>query len=96
MNEEKVCEATCSTDKNSPKWVLRLKSFIRPFMTYSWHLLTLYAVVWYLLGKIPVTDKDIVLQVLTVETVIIIFWFGERLARNIGIVDLLKNKKENK
>jgi len=98
---DKVCEATCSTDKISPKWVLRIKSFIRPFITYSWHIFTIVILTMYILNKIPVSDKDVVKDVLTIETVIIIFWFGERLARNVGVVDFIKsfksgyNKKEN-
>ena len=88
---DKVCEATCSTDKVSPKWVLRIKSFIRPFITYSWHIYTIIITAMYFLNKIPNTDKDVVEKILFIETVIIVFWFGERLARNVGIVDFIKN-----
>jgi len=88
---DKVCEATCSTDKVSPKWVLRIKSFIRPFITYSWHIYTIIITAMYFLHKIPVSEKDIVKEILFIETVIIVFWFGERLARNVGIVDFIKN-----
>ena len=88
---ENTCNAECTTDKISPKWVLKIKSTIRPFITYSWHILSLWTVVMYLIGKINIADKDVVQQVLFVETVIIVFWFGERVARNIGVVDFLKN-----
>ena len=87
----KICEATCSTDKISPKWILRIKSFIRPFITYSWHVYTIIITAMYFLNKISVSEKDVVEKILFIETVIIIFWFGERLARNVGIVDLIKN-----
>jgi len=87
----KVCEASCSTDKISPKWVLRIKSFIRPFITYSWHIYTIIITAMYFLNKIPNTDKDVVEKILFIEIVIIVFWFGERLARNVGIVDFIKN-----
>lgn len=95
MNEEiklnKVCDAECSTDNISPKWILRVKSSIRPIVTYSWHIFTIVLVSAYLLGKIGNTDKDVVMEVLYIELFIIVFWFGERTARNIGIVDLFKS-----
>ena len=93
---ENVCNVDCSTDSISPKWVLKLKSTIRPFITYSWHILSIWAVVMYFIGKIHLVDKDIVEHVLYIETVIIIFWFGERLARNIGVTDFLKNFNNSK
>jgi len=91
-----VCSLGCNTDKISPKWVLKVKSSIRPFITYSWHIFTMCVVTFYLLGKVKSYDKDIVLEVLYIEAIIIVFWFGERIARNIGIADLLKNIGYNK
>jgi len=102
MNDEtveinnKICDTTCSTDKISPKWLLRIKSSIRPFMTYSWHIYTIIVTAMYFLNKIPVSEKDIVKEILFIETIIIVFWFGERLARNVGIVDLIKNLNTSK
>jgi hypothetical protein len=85
-----ICDVECSTDKISPKWVLKIKSFIRPFITYSWHVYSIIVTFMYFLKKIPVQDKDVVMEILYIELVIILFWFGERLARNIGIPDWLK------
>ena len=91
-----ACDLGCSTDKISPKWVLKIKSSIRPFITYSWHIFTMCVVTFYLLGKVKSYDKDIVLEVLYIEAIIIVFWFGERIARNIGIADLLRNIGQEK
>ena len=96
VKKDDTCNGEYSTDKTSPKWVLKLKSTIRPFITYSWHALSLWTVVMYFIGKINVGDKDIVQHVLFIETVIIVFWFGERVARNAGVADFLKNFGNNK
>ena len=86
--EQKVVN---STDNISITLMLRIKAAIRPFITYSWHIFTICVLTAYFLHKIDNIDKDIIMRILDIEVIIIIFWFGERLARNIGITDWLLN-----
>jgi len=91
-----TCDLVCTTDKVTPKWIMVLKSFTRVFVTYSWHPFTMVVIFMYLMGKLKNADEAVVMKVLTIEMILILFWFGERLLRNTGVTDLLTkfNKKD--
>jgi len=92
-----TCDLVCTTDKVTPKWIMILKSFTRVFITYSWHPFTMVVVFMYLTGRLDHNDENVVMKILTIEMVLILFWFGERLIRNTGITDVLTkfSKKED-
>jgi hypothetical protein len=88
--EEITCDVICSSDKISPKWVLVLKSLVRVFVTYTTHIVFLYTILNYLKNP-DKYDISILRELGTLEIVIIFFWFGERLIRNTGFTDFIKN-----
>jgi len=92
-----TCDLICTTDKITPKWIMVLKSFTRVFITYTWHPFVIIITFMYLIGKLHTMDQEVIMKILTIETVLILFWFGERLIRNTGITDMLTkfSKKEN-
>ena len=75
-----------NTDSYSPDWVLHVKSSIRPVLTYVFTLLYLYVFI----KRSDMSDVYIG-GLNTIMITIIIFWFGERLLRNTGMVDMIKN-----
>ena len=79
-------DITTLTDSYSPNWVLKLKSTIRPILTYVFTALYLYVFI-----KRDHIDAVYISGLNTIMVTIIIFWFGERLIRNSGLTDFLKN-----
>ena len=77
-------EPTANTDKYSPKWVLWLKSTIRPSLTYIFTALYIYVFI-----HRSHIDPVYINGLNTIMITIIIFWYGERLLRNIGVADYL-------
>ena len=73
-----------NTDTNSPKWLLTLKSTIRPFLTYIFTFLYLYV-----FFKEKNIEPVFISGLNTIMLLIIAFWFGERLLRNTGITEFL-------
>lgn len=87
MDKEKELKLEyLNTDSYSPKWVLRIKSTVRPFLTYIFTFLYVYIVI-----KHDAVYDKYVSGLNTIMVTIIIFWFGERLLRNVGVVDFLKS-----
>jgi len=80
-----------NTDNYSPNWVLKLKSSIRPVLTYVFTILYVYT--FFKHDDLP----DIYIDKLSdIMIVIIVFWFGERLLRNTGVTDFLLNYVKKK
>jgi len=72
------------TDKFSPTWVKRIKSSIRPFITYLITALYFYIVICY-----KKYDVKIVNIVYSLNYVILLYWYSEKILRNVGITDIL-------
>jgi len=85
-------ENLTGTDTTSPKWVLDLKSTVRPFLTYLFTLLYTYAF-------ITKVDMERFGSLTNIMILIIVFWFGDRVLKNLGGADVLKalltKRKEN-
>jgi len=80
-----------NTDSFSPDWVMKLKSTIRPILTYTFTILYVY--IFIERTNMPEIYIDGMNKIMLL---IIAFWFGERLLRNTGITEYLKsfgNKK---
>ena len=73
-----------NTDANSPKWVLSLKSTIRPILTYAFTILYIY--IFIERTEMPEIYIDGMNKLMLL---IVAFWFGERLLRNTGITEFL-------
>ena len=77
------------TDKTSPKWILTVKSTVRPFLTYIFSLLYVYTFIFD-----PSNKNFNSLSGITIT--IIAFWFADRILKNVGgdkILTLLLNNK---
>ena len=75
-----------NTDENSPNWVLKLKTTIRPILTYTFTILYVY--IFIERTDMPTIYIDGMNKIMLL---IIAFWFGERLLRNSGITEYLKS-----
>ena len=87
-------EAKEITDNHDPKWINSLKATVRPFLTYAYTGLFIYVIWKHSEYKLPV-----IRDVANILLLIIVFWFGERWLRNVGIADAIKgylNKMSNK
>ena len=72
------------TDKNDPVYINKLKYTIRPILTYAYTFLFFYTVINY--GNY---DIEKIRDTASIEFLIIVFWFGERLLINTGIKDFI-------
>lgn len=71
------------TDITSPKWLLSFKATIRPFLTYLFSGLYAFAFIADIKG-------DRLDSITKITIVIIFFWFGDRMLKNVGADKLLQ------
>ncbi len=74
------------TDKHDPKWINRVKLSVRPLLTYAYIFLFIY-VIW----KHKDYNITVIKDLGNIVLLIILFWFGERWIRNVGLSNVIKN-----
>jgi len=84
-----------TTEVHQPRWLIVLKGMIRPFLTIMFSILYVYIFI-----HNENYDGIWISSLNSVILLILGFWFGERVLRNIGITNLLSNfanyKKKDK
>ena len=73
-------------DDRDPRIIRWIKSTIRPTITYT----MLYLYVQSFLHKSKYTDIQFD-SINVIMVIIIVFWFGEKLIKNAGILEIIKN-----
>ena len=77
-----------NTETYEPKWLLVLKGLIRPITTFLFVNLYIYVIL-----KHNEFNKDVIDNLTNIVWLVLLFWYGERAVRNMGIIEFLFNKK---
>jgi len=85
-----------------PRWVLGIRSTVRPFLTYAFSGLWIGLAVYVFLHSADFTPAQVA-QVdqwgdwlFKLVTITLIFWFGEKVVERTGLVDIFKKPKQPK
>lgn len=73
-----------------PVWIIKLKYSIRPVLTYLFTFLYIY--VFFFREDM---EEVYIGGLNTIMVTIIVFWFGEKLLTNVGVVDFLRDFSSN-